>query len=729
MAHKLPEIVNSGIIPIDHFPTRMQCFIFRNWEIISPKVIGEVLGCDEKTVLALAEEMGLAVPPKVEKEWLTKGYITIIRANWHLCSHEQLAYMLGWTTEKLAYILREDDFLYVKIGYTKPQLPELRYEPLTEQQKKQTAHIRTIVENARRNIPHDAAKPFDFIPRFIEAAEQAGEPAKIKNAQFNDRIVYSYCALYGDTFADKELLDASFPDELLMAYKALGINGVWTQAVLYTLTPYPFDEKMSEGYETRLKYMRYLVDKLKKYDIKLFLYLNEPRAMPLSFFEKYPDLKGHVNEETGYASLCVSTKPVQEYLYNASRFLCSNVPGLGGIFTITASENQTNCYSHGYDSGCNCPRCSKRSPSEVIADTNRFLYEGAKSVDPDFTFIAWNWAWHKYSEQECFDTIEKLPEGIIPMSVSEERVEKTVGGVDVFVRDYSISVEGPGRYARAVWDKAHTTGHKAYAKLQLGDTWEMATAMCIPAFEKIYRHLCRLTAECSIDGALLGWTLGGFPSPALKLAQGFFEKSDTPPTLDELYTKMFPGADIPALSEAFHVLSEAFDEFPFHVDVIYNAPQLYGSSNLLYTEKTGYPATMVGYPYDDLDKWRSVYPRDVFISQFKKLSDGWHEGTLLLEKAAEGTNDKVLISLVRCTKVIDCHYRSVYNQSVFVDKRDCGEIDIGIAKDEMRLAAEMLVHMSEDPTVGYESSNHYFFTKNTLLEKILNCDYIINKYE
>ena len=54
MKHELPIIKNTPVIPIGHFPTRMQCVIFRNWEMIEPRVLGEVLGCDAETVTALA---------------------------------------------------------------------------------------------------------------------------------------------------------------------------------------------------------------------------------------------------------------------------------------------------------------------------------------------------------------------------------------------------------------------------------------------------------------------------------------------------------------------------------------------------------------------------------------------------------------------------------------------------------------------------------------------------
>ena len=35
--------------------------------------------------------------------------------------------------------------------------------------------------------------------------------------------------------------------------------------------------------------------------------------------------------------------------------------------------------------------------------------------------------------------------------------------------------------------------------------------------------------------------------------------------------------------------------------------------------------------------------------------------------------------------------------------------------------------MAGNPTVGYESSNHYFFTRSDLMEKVLNCRYLAEK--
>ena len=723
MKHELPKLVSSPVIPVSHFPTREQCFVFRNWEMLAPEVLGGVLGCGAEEVCALAAEMGLPTPPDVNPEWLTKGYITIIRANWHLCTYEQIAYMLGITTDALAYILREDDFLSVKLGNFKPEVLPLAYRPLTEEEHAATAEIRRVVMAAFAKLPQHPAKPFDFRPYFRTLGNYPAQQTAPQ--RFEHRIVYSYCALYGDTFADRGLIDESFPDELLAAYQSLGVTGVWTQAVLYTLTPYPFAPALSEGWEGRLEGMRYLVAKLKKYGLKLFLYMNEPRAMPQSFFEKYPHLMGHVGRD-GYASLCVSTPEVQAYLRSASRLLNEQVPGPGGYLTITASENQTNCYSHATQGNCTCPRCSQKMPSDIIALTNRLLYEGAAEVNPDFAQLAWSWAWNGREPDMTHHVIEKMPAGIAVMGVSEEAVKKTVGGVETSVIDYSISVEGPGEYALDTWAHARKNGHPAYAKLQLGVTWEISSIPCVPAYEKIYRHLSRITERGAVNGMMLGWTLGGFPSPTLRLAQGFYADTGRIPTPEELYEGMFPGENIPALGAAFHLLSEAYDEYPFHISVAYVAPQQVGPANLLYPEKTGYTATMTGIPYDDIDGWRAIYPQDVYVSQMKKLSDGWHEGTLALEAAASGSENEQLCALVRWTRVIDCHFRSIYNQCRFVICRsETGGIDTSVAAEEAQLAGELLTLSAVDPMIGYESANHYFYHRNHLLEKLINCDYLI----
>ena len=272
---QLPPIVGESL-PTPHFPTQAQCLIYRLWNIISPERLAAVLHTDVNTVLSAASDMGLTTDADEHTydNWLQKGYITIIRAVWHLLNYDQIMQLLDWDEEKLAFILHEDDFLDIKLGENKPYCEPIYWRTLSEREKEQTAKIRDITVQALKQLPPVKCQPFSFVQLFARCAAEANAhcPTSKNNhtttpARFDKRIIYSYCALYGDTFFDQNLIDQSFPDELLSAYQALGINGIWTQAVLYTLCPYPFDPARSEGYEQRLAGVRYLIEKLKKYDI------------------------------------------------------------------------------------------------------------------------------------------------------------------------------------------------------------------------------------------------------------------------------------------------------------------------------------------------------------------------------------------------------------------------------------------------------------------------------
>lgn len=715
--YSLPPVKKGIKLEYKYFPTRMQLFVYRNWGVVDADVLAEVLSTTREKVLKIAYDMGLE-DCNVSKDWLRKGYITIIRSNWHLIPYNQLCTLLGWSEDKLAYILKEDDFLSHKLGAFKPDVPELVYMPLTEEQIQRTKRIKEITLQAKNMLEDAAFMPFEFRPVFKKISDSVGY--SFGKNRFDERIVYSYCALYGDTLSSVEAIDGSFPDELLEAYMKIGINGIWMQAVMYLLVPFPFDLNLSSGNEKRLEGLNYLVEKLGKYNIKLYLYLNEPRSMPKKFFEKHPNLKGE--EELGFYAMCTSTREVKEYIRNGCAFIARNAPGLGGFITITASENLTNCYSRTTPDRIKCERCKKRSFAEVIAEVNRLIYEGVSSVSCDMKVIAWSWAW----KDQTGSIIKLLPSGITVMGVSEEGVTKNIGGVETSVIDYSISLVGPGGYAKITWEQAKESNMRAMAKIQANCTWECASVPFIPAFELVYKHLKGIIETDLVDGIMMGWTLGGYPSPTLIMLKHMFEANSIP-TLDELYELVFPPKVVPRIRKASELFSKAFNEFPFSLATVYHAPQNFGPGNLLFEEKTGFIATMIGYPYDDIDSWRFEFPVDVFVNQLNKLSEIWRLGVMELENVDRG--EPIVADLVDCAKALYCHFRSTYLQALFVVRRESGEDVIPILEEEKSLCIELINIMAGNPVIGYESSNHYFYTRASLLEKYVCCEYLIERFK
>jgi hypothetical protein len=110
--------------------------------------------------------MGLPAHRTPPAEYQQRGYITIIRRNWHLLPYEQLLQLLGWDAEKLAFTLREDDFLWVKLGNLKPACSTLRYAEPNEAVLKRCEQIKALVSSHfARSSPHLPCQDSDFFIR------------------------------------------------------------------------------------------------------------------------------------------------------------------------------------------------------------------------------------------------------------------------------------------------------------------------------------------------------------------------------------------------------------------------------------------------------------------------------------------------------------------------------------------------------------------------------------
>ncbi|HVN81402.1 MAG TPA: hypothetical protein VMW38_20605 [Terriglobia bacterium] len=519
-----------------------------------------------------------------------------------------------------------------------------------------------------------------------------------------------------------------------------GVNGVWLQAVLYKLAPFPWEPELSARRLERLRNLESLVARAAEHGIQVFLYLNEPRAKPMRFFEKYPDMKGVV--ESDHAALCTSHPEVQEYLVDSVASVSQAVSRLGGFFTITASENLTNCWSH--EAGANCPRCCKRTAADVIAEVNRLFSAGIQKAGSRARLLAWDWGWQ---DQWAEDIIGQLPPEVSLMSVSEWSLPIKRGGIKSTVGEYSISAVGPGPRALQNWELARQRGLRTIAKVQAGNTWELSAVPWIPAVGNVARHAVNL-GNSQVDGLMLGWTLGGYPSPNLEVVSKAFSSRSANQAMLDVADQRFGWKLAPMVVTAWREFSEAFGEFPFHIDVVYMAPLQLGPSNPLWADPTDYHATMTGFPYDDLDAWRGVYPPEVFIRQLEKVADGFDLALLKLRKAAAplgmGSSKKEDLNFkeeCRMAEASGIHFRSVANQARFVSARNAllsskrseeikRHVDTleQVLNSEIALARRLHQLQSHDSRLGFEATNHYFYVPCDLAEKVLNCRDLLDRW-
>lgn len=753
-----PAALESG-----YFPDRLHEFVWRNWNVVEPEKLANILQTSVENVTAIATSMGLPSTSVVPPEMLTRGYSTIIRRNWHLLPYEQLLKLVEMTPHRLAFILREEDFLWSKLGDLKPQCEPLVYVAPNAAARQRASEIRTIVEQDFGPAMQMRAAPrFEFVHQLSSPRAQPPAPEPGGDQIASLRFVYSYLALYGDPLLNPKL--DPYPDAFLQRLAEVGVNGVWLHVVLRDLAPggSKFPE-FGHNHEHRLANLRDLVRRAKKHGVGVYLYINEPRAMPPTFFESRPELAGV--GETGFTAMCTSTPEVRNWLSDSLAYVFRAVPDLAGVYAITASENLTNCASH--SDSQSCPRCKNRSSTDILAEVVAAVEEGVHRGKPEANVVISDWGWEPWSRSyeasvegqdsqasavdvgNGPDIIARLPASIWLMSVSEWHQPIERGGIKTLVGEYSMSSVGPGPRALRHWDAARRKGIKTAAEIQFNNTCELASLPYIPVMDLVAEH-CHNLALQKLDGMLIGWTMGGYPSLNFKLADRF---NHTPvpsvdAVLDALAEERFGPAGAPHGRKAWTLMSDAYRQYPFHIRVVYNCPVQHGPANPLYATPTGYKASGWGIPYDDLDGWRGPYPPEVFSAQFDRMAKEWQPGTrelqIALDKSPPELRDAIAADL-RMARAAAIHFQSVANQVHFVIARDAlatGGGSLSQAKREelraeIRRCVESEIDMARklyplaqaDARIGFEPSCQYFYLPLDMIEKVINCRWLLQQFE
>ncbi len=700
--------------PYPHFPDPAFAVIWRNWGLVPPARIATALSSTESTVCRWAQRMGLPPHPEVSPLWEQRGFLTVIRNNWNLCEYDQIMALTNMTDAQLEFTLREDDFMWDKMGSLKPEVarPALKDDyPAAVQSR--LDEIAALVQRV--------SAPADNAFAFLAPYRRAPQGTVTLPQQDHLRLMFSYFALYGDTLAGDA--QESYPEALLAQYAANGVNAIWLQALLRQLAPNPWEDREEDARlrPQRLESLRRLVARAAKYGIGVYLYINEPRPEPESFFDKFPHLRGA--KWYAFRCLCTSLPEVQQYLEDSMEYLFREVPGLAGYFDISYSENFTNCTCRGEEFRATCPRCKDVPDKELVAAVNNAMARGAHRANPHARAICHTWKWEPEWDTEA---IAMHTEDQYFLSVSEEHLPFVRGGVETYVLDYSMSVVGPGEKALRRWQAAQKTGHKGMAKVQINNSWEMSAMPFVPIFGLIGEHLSNIK-HAGVNDVMLTWTMGGSPSPITQFACEFLDSSEElGPALTAFLKKEY-GPSAAVVAAADEQFCKAFREYPFHITTIYNGPHTFGPMAPFFAEPTGCASTMIGFPYDDLDGYRAVYPREVLEEQFRLLSVCWKQGLDTL--AAHTDTGAAYTELCRMAKATYCHIASAYHHIRFIRCRDNGDttgMKATIAA-EQAVVSDLMQLRAEDSRIGFEASNQYYYSMQDLVEKQINLAYLADR--
>ncbi len=409
------------------------------------------------------------------------------------------------------------------------------------------------------------------------------EKIKIWRTPYSDFAAECINDLEGETCKAVEV----YTDDKLAEIAANGFNGIWLHAVphhLVCVSPFP---ELGKNAAVHQQNINTLIERAGKYQIKVYLYLQMPRAVSLAekdFWTTHYKCGGGYYVTSEARSLCVSRAPVREWIENASAKIVEAMPELGGLFLITAAELPAHCYSHRQRKNApyfalECSHCGKREPADIVADIILAMHRGIRRNSPDFRFIVWNWGWDMWGYCAPYhEILDRLPADIILMTAPE------MGGrmdlwrhPDTLFDEYSLIYPGVSESCLALCKYAQRRGMSMIAKLQIGTTHELATVPNLPLMGSLFRKAVYLN-ELGFIGFIGCWNFGNFFSAntaafihflsLLKPRGEFVELA----AFADIY---FPGCNARKTVEAWEALGNAVLAYPFSKQFIYNSPVNY----------------------------------------------------------------------------------------------------------------------------------------------------------
>ena len=321
-----------------------------------------------------------------------------------------------------------------------------------------------------------------------------------------------------------ELLDDIdyYPDEYLNRLAHEGVNGLWLTVSLRDLCKTSITELHSDATQ-RLKKLRNTVNKCRKYGIKIWLFMIEPKSFALNdpFLKKHPEFKGALSEDNDSYCFCPSSEKAQKYLYESTNWLFEQVSGLGGIINISHGERVTTCLSSVcsiFDNPVECPRCGAIPKGEILKQSLGAMHKGMTDANPEAELISWFYMPTPLEKAKwVFEVAEYLPKDIILQYNFESNGMKNQLGQPRIGGDYWLSYVGPSDDFVRLSEKAMAAGIQVSAKIQVGCSHEVATVPFVPVpgllyrkYKKMYKNGCSSVMQC--------WYFGNYPGLMNKTA-------------------------------------------------------------------------------------------------------------------------------------------------------------------------------------------------------------------
>ncbi len=559
-------------------------------------------------------------------------------------------------------------------------------------------------------------------------------------AEVEDRITHSPVAPYRWLSGWELEQDGDYyPDEYLNKLVHCGMNGIWVAGLLSRLVATKSLPELGPP-EHRLERLRKLTDRARRYGIRVFLFCVEPRSMPRDHpvFAAHPEIRG-----AGGQCLCTSTPLVREYIREVMRELFAAAPGLAGVINIYKGERTTTCWTN-EKLAESCPRCRTRPQVEVLTEDLNCFQEGIRQSSRTAKFLAWGYSGNRATDFRPF--LARLNPEVAWLGNFEHDGEKQVHGRRVEVHEYSLSAVGPSASFAAVARSMAEAGRTAYAKLQVGNSYELSSVPYIPVPATVYDKVVAMR-ELKVRGSMMSWIIGGYPSMQLKVAGEacFSPMRSRDETLERAAAIRWGSGAAPRVAAAWKRFSEAFQLYLCTINAFYFGPITRCPAYHLHLEKElqtarpynwGLTRERVRQPFEDqVARWTPPFTAKELMDSFREMAGLWNEGLSQLEAAMAGQPNlpelKREYAVAAAARIQFLSMANVIEFYTLRDRlRDAAAADQAplvarlreVVADDIELARQMQPHTELDCTIGFESEIYDYSYSPALLEEKIRHD-------
>jgi hypothetical protein len=529
-----------------------------------------------------------------------------------------------------------------------------------------------------------------------------------------------------------------YPEQYLNRLAHEGVNGLWLTVEFRDLVSTPFTPEAGKDASKRLAKLRRTVASCLRYGIRTYIFCIEPRAWEAGskVLERFPVLGGDSDGEGHY--FCPSSETARKYLYESVNTIFKAVPELGGMINISLGERATICLKE--DGQILCPRCSHKAPWEILYASLSAMEQGMHDAAPEAELISWIYL----PQPQRFETGDSTnlgdwvyeipahtPKGVILQFNFESGVSRTEYGKLLVGGDYWISNPGPSDRFSRIAEIARENGTMVSAKIQTGNSHEVATVPYVPVPSLLYRKF-KAMRSLGVSHTMLCWYFGSYPG-LMNKAAGLLSMEPFPEDehsfLVQLASIYWKKEDLTKVVEAWKEFSTGFENYPLTNLFQYYGPMADGPVWPLLLKPVDAPLSptwLIG-STGTYKPWPPSGDRigecigDVLtlketVELTRRMSTAWNRGVAILRGIEHGyRNDPERILDIGVARALGIQFQSGYNILNFYMLREemlhmdgMKRLEIlkqlcHIIQEELYLDKQLLELCENDSRLGFHS--------------------------